>query len=136
MGDDDTQVLARVKRALGVESLPALAAVLGEILGAVKSWSARRAVPLHALVRTAELSGRSLDWLVFCRPPNAADPREQVAAEPPAAYAAEGSSAQPVDAGRLRRAIDLAQDVGRLLRHDLSGDELAALTALLYRRTR
>ncbi len=131
MGDDDTQVLERVKRALGASSLPAVAAALGESLGAVKSWSGRGSVPLHALVRTAALSGLSLDWLVLGRPQNAPDAGAQVAAEPPAAYDPEN-----LDADRLRRALELAQDAARLLGHELAGDELAALAALLYRRIR
>lgn len=64
MNDEATDVLARVKLALGVSSLPELADALGESLGAVKSWSARGSVPLPALVRAAERSGSTLDWLV------------------------------------------------------------------------
>lgn len=135
MDEDDTQVLARVKRTLGAESLPAVAAALGESLGAVKSWSGRRSVPLHALVRTAELSGRSLDWLVFGRPQDAAAGTHR-ASEPPAAYGPARIDAEPIDAGRLRRAIDLSHAVARLLGRDLADDDVAALAALLYRSTR
>ena len=51
-----------------------------------------------------------------------------------AAFAAPLANA--VDAGRLRRAIDLSHAVARLLGRDLADDDVEALAALLYRSTR
>jgi hypothetical protein len=60
----DGQVIVRVKRALGVNSLDAVADKIGEKRATVGSWSARQSVPLDALLRVAEIANCSLDSLV------------------------------------------------------------------------
>jgi hypothetical protein len=61
---EDGEVMARVKRALGVKSLDAVADKIGEKRATVGSWSARRSVPLDALLKVAEAANCSLDSLV------------------------------------------------------------------------
>lgn len=62
---DLTSPVPRMQEALGVDTLGQLAARLEANLSTVKSWSARGQIPLRWLIRCKQLSGRSLQWLVF-----------------------------------------------------------------------
>lgn len=60
---NDPDLMRRVRDALGVDTLDAVADVLGEKRSTVGAWSARASMPLNALIRVSEIANRSLDWL-------------------------------------------------------------------------
>lgn len=57
-------IIERMKEASSAHTLDDLAVCLGEKRSTVGAWSARRSVPLDALVKTSEITKRNLHWLV------------------------------------------------------------------------